>query len=47
MHKGIKNFIYHAEVVVTFALLLHIHEIFIHGVETGGQQLCDAKARFR
>ena len=38
VHEGLEDFVHHAEMIVTFVLPLHIHEVFAQGVEPPGQQ---------
>jgi len=47
VHKAVEHVVHHAKVVVTFILLLHVHQIFIQSIEPGGQHFCDAEACFR
>ena len=45
--QSIEHVVHHAELVVAFILSLHVHQILIQRVETGGQHPGDAEARFR
>ena len=46
MNQGVEDFVHHAEMVVALVLLFHVHEIFIQGMEAGGEHFGDAKAGF-
>ena len=44
MQERFQNFIHHADVVVPFKLVLHIHEIFVEGIKPSRQQFANVKA---
>ena len=47
MDQGVKNVVHHAEMVVSFILLFHVHQIFIQGMQAGREHFCNIQARFR
>ena len=38
MEQSLQNLIHHANVVVPFELVLHVHQIFVEGIQSPGEQ---------
>lgn len=47
VHEGVEHAINHAKVVVTGELLPDIHEVFVYGIETAGEEFADVEAEGR
>jgi hypothetical protein len=37
VHERIQNFIHQADVIMTFELMLHVHQIFVERIHTPGE----------
>jgi len=47
VQQGFQNFIHHADVIVAFKLVLHVHQIFGQRIQAPGEQLGDMQAQGR
>lgn len=47
VHERIQDIVDHADVVVTGVLLFYVHEIFVEGIQAGGQETGNIEAGLR
>ena len=47
VHERVQHLVHHAHVIVALVLLLHIHQIFVQGIQPRGQQFGDMKTGLR